>query len=125
MVMMCRGFRGATTASANTRDAIADATEELLRAMVEANDLDPQYIAAAWFTTTMDLTAAFPATAARRRLGWTGVALMDGHEIDVPGGQPMCIRVMLLVNTEKGQDEIQNVYLRDAVSLRQWGAGNA
>ena len=119
MAMMCRGFRGATTASDNTSSAIVEATEELLRAMVEANDLDPEYIAAAWFTTTTDLTAEFPATVARRRLGWTGVALMNSHEIDVPGGQPMCIRVMLLVNTEKRQDEIQNIYLRGAVNLRQ------
>ena len=119
MAMMCRGFRGATTASDNTSMAIVEATEELLRAMVEANDLDPEYIAAAWFTTTTDLTAEFPATVARRRLGWTGVALMNSHEIDVPGGQPMCIRVMLLVNTEKRQDEIQNIYLRGAVNLRQ------
>ena len=119
MAMMCRGFRGATTASDNTSSAIVEATEELLRAMVEANDLDPEYIAAAWFTTTTDLTAEFPATVARRRLGWTGVALMNSHEIDVPGGQPMCVRVMLLVNTEKRQDEIQNIYLRGAVNLRQ------
>ena len=87
MAMMCRGFRGATTASDNTSLAIVEATEELLRAMVEANDLDPEYIAAAWFTTTPDLTAEFPATVARRRLGWTGVALMNSHEIDVPDGQ--------------------------------------
>lgn len=118
MAMMCRGFRGATTASANTRAAIIEATEEMLRALVDANDLDPEYVAAAWFTTTPDLTAVFPATVARRRLGWTGVALMNSHEIGVPDGLPMCIRVMVLVNTEKRQDEIQNVYLRGAVSLR-------
>ena len=119
MVMMCRGFRGATTAAENTAAAIADATEELLRAMVDANDLDPEYIAAAWFTTTQDLTAMFPAAVARRRLGWTGVALMNGHEMNVPEGMPMCIRVVLLVNTEKSQSEIENVYLRGAINLRQ------
>lgn len=119
MVMMCRGFRGATTASENTESAIADATEELLRAMVDANNLDPEYIAAAWFTTTQDLTAMFPAAVARRNLGWTGVALMNGHEMNVPEGMPMCIRVVLLVNTEKSQSEIENVYLRGAVNLRQ------
>ena len=87
--------------------------------LVEANGLEPEYIAAAWFTTTSDLTASFPATVARRKLGWTGVALMNGHEIDVPGGLPRCIRVLLLVNTEKSQEEVQNVYLRGAVNLRQ------
>lgn len=119
MVMMCRGIRGATTASENTEAAIAEATEEMLRALVEANGLDPEYIAAAWFTTTSDLNASWPATVARRRLGWTGVALMNSHEMDVPGGLSLCIRVMLLVNTEKRQDEIRNVYLRGAVNLRQ------
>ena len=119
MAMLCRGFRGATTASENTEAAISEATEELLRAIVEENGLEAVYIAAAWFTTTHDLNASFPATVARRQLGWTGVALMNGHEIDVPGGLPMCIRVMLLVNTEKSQEEIENVYLRGAVNLRQ------
>ena len=119
MGMMCRGFRGATTASANTKEAIVEATEEMLRALVEANGLDPEFIAAAWFTTTTDLDAAFPAAAARRRLGWTHVALMDAHEMDVPGDLPMCIRVLVLVNTEKRPEEIKNVYLRGAVNLRQ------
>lgn len=119
MAMMCRGFRGATTASENTEAAIAEATEEMLRALVKANDLEPEYIAAAWFTTTPDLNASWPATVARRQLGWTGVALMNSQEINVPGGLPLCIRVTLLINTEKRQDEIENVYLRGAVNLRQ------
>ena len=125
MAMMCRGFRGATTASENTESAMAEATEELLRAMVEANDLEAENIAAAWFTTTHDLNAMFPATVARRQLEWTGVALMNGHEIDVPSGLPMCIRVMLLVNTEKSQEDIENVYLRGAVNLRQRDGRNS
>ncbi len=119
MVMMCRGFRGATTASANTKEAINDATEEMLRALVDANDLDAEFIAAAWFTTTTDLNAEFPASVARRRLGWTYVALMDAHEMEVPYGLPMCIRVLVLVNTEKRPEEIKNVYLRGAENLRQ------
>ncbi len=125
MAMMCRGFRGATTAVENTEAAMAEATEDLLRAMVEANGLEAEYIAAAWFTTTHDLNAMFPATVARRSLGWTGVALMNGHEIGVPGGLSMCIRVMLLVNTEKTQEEIQHVYLRGAVNLRQRDGRNS
>ena len=87
MAMMCRGFRGATTAAENSEAAIAEATEEMLRALVEANGLDPEYIAAAWFTTTPDLNASFPATVARRQLGWTGVALMNSHEIDIEFGR--------------------------------------
>ena len=119
MVMMCRGFRGATTASANTKAAINDATEEMLRALVEANGLDLESIAAASFTVTADLNAEYPASVARRRLGWTYVALTDAVEMDVPYGLPMCIRVLILANTGKSPEEIKNVYLRGAENLRQ------
>ena len=115
--MMTRGIRGATTSTANTREAILEATTEMLERLVEANDLGKERIAAALFTTTRDLNADFPAVAARL-LGWTEVALMCSHEMDVPGAQPSCIRVMVLVNTDKQPGEIVNVYLRDAVNLR-------
>ena len=115
--MMTRGIRGATTSTANTREAILEATTEMLERLVEANDLDKERIAAALFTTTRDLNADFPAVAARL-LGWTEVALMCSHEMDVPGALPSCIRVMVLVNTYKQPGEIVNVYLRNAVNLR-------
>ena len=113
-----RGIRGATTADDNTEQAILDATRELLEGLVEANDIDQDDIAAVYFTTTRDLNAAFPALAARRHLGWDYVALMCGHEMEVPDAQPRCIRVLMLVNTDKSQQEISNVYLRDAANLR-------
>ena len=115
-----RGIRGATTASENTREAILDATGELLAEIVGANDLVVDDIAAAIFATTEDLNADFPAQAARR-MGWEFVALLDGHEMKVPDSQTMCIRTLLLVNTEKSQREIVNVYLRGAKNLRAWG----
>ena len=117
MSLMCRGIRGATTAGANTREAILKATREMLERLVEANQLEKESIAAAIFTTTRDLNAEFPAVAARQ-MGWTEVALLDSHEMDVPGALPSCIRALLLVNTEKQAHEIVNVYLRDAVNLR-------
>ena len=120
MSMMTRGIRGATTSTANTREAILEATTEMLERLVEANDLGKERIAAALFTTTRDLNADFPAVAARL-LGWTEVALMCSHEMDVPGALPSCIRVMVLVNTDKQPGEIVNVYLRDAVNLRNRG----
>lgn len=116
-----RGIRGATTADDNTKEAIVQATREMLEALVEANDIDTDDIAAATFSTTRDLNAEFPAVAARKHLGWDYVALMCGHEMDVPDAQPYCIRVMVLVNTDKPADEITNVYLRDAANLRQRG----
>ena len=120
MSMMTRGIRGATTSTANTKEAILEATTEMLERLIEANDLDKECIAAALFTTTRDLNAEFPAVAARL-LGWTEVALMCSREMDVPGALPSCIRVMVLVNTDKQPGEIVNVYLRDAVNLRRQG----
>ena len=113
-----RGLRGATTADSNTRDAILEATRELLQELVEANDMSADDIAAVTFSTTRDLDAEFPAVAARVDLGWTEVAMMCGHEMDVPGGQERCIRVMILVNTDKAPHELKRIYLHEAASLR-------
>lgn len=85
--------------------------------MIAANDIRPEDVAYAMFTVTSDLNAEFPALAARY-LGWTNVALLCGVEIDVPGSLRGCIRVLVLLNTDKGADDIEHVYIRDAVSLR-------
>ena len=115
-----RGIRGATTANSNEKDEVFNATSELLAEIVKANEIDDaDDIAAAFFTTTPDLNADFPAAAARL-MGWTHVALMDAVEIDVPGSQSQCIRTLILVNTEKRADEIVNIYLREAANLRKW-----
>lgn len=115
--MPVRGVRGATTVTKNTKEEILDATRELLTAMVEANDILNDDIASAWLTTTPDVYAEFPAVAARL-LGWTQVPLMNSHEMSVPGMLPMCIRVLLHLNTEKGPHDIRHIYLREASRLR-------
>ncbi|MFQ6020375.1 MAG: chorismate mutase [Dehalococcoidia bacterium] len=115
--MLCRGIRGATTVAANTPEAIVEAARELLTAMLEANAVQVQDVASAIFTTTLDLTAEFPAVAARS-MGWTDVALLCGHEMNVAGSLPMCLRILLHINTEKRADEIVHIYLRGAQALR-------
>ena len=119
--MPVRGVRGATTARANTADAITEATDELLREMVKANSLDEAEICFAFFTTTQDLNAEFPAYAARR-LGWLDVPLLCGHDMNVtlpnPRGLPMCIRILLLYNTDRPQSEMRFVYLRGARAIK-------
>ena len=115
--MLTRGVRGATTVEANTVEAILEATKELLAAMLKANDLDVEYVASAFFTTTPDLNAEFPALAARE-MGWADVALMCGHEMNKPGALPMCLRILLHVNTDKPAREMKHVYLRGARVLR-------
>jgi chorismate mutase len=115
--MPCRGIRGATTVKGDSASAILDATRELLSRIVESNDMDVDDIASALFTVTPDLTAAFPARAARE-LGWQHVALLDAQEISMPGSLPRCVRVLIHWNTDKPQAEIRHVYLRGAASLR-------
>jgi chorismate mutase len=116
--MLCRGIRGATTVESNSREAIVAAAEELLHELIRRNDVRTEDVASAYFTTTKDLDAEFPAVAARNGLGWTNVALMCGHEMDVPGSLRMCLRILLHVNTERSQEEICHVYLRGAAVLR-------
>jgi chorismate mutase len=120
--MPCRGVRGATSAENDSAAAILSATRELLMEMAAANSIGTEDIASVVFTATPDLTAAFPARAARE-LGWQHVPLLDAQEIPVPGSLPRCIRVLIHWNTAKSQADIQHVYLREARSLRPDLAG--
>ena len=116
----CWGIRGATTTPENSRESILSATKELLQQIIKVNDIDKSQVAAAWFTTTTDLNAEYPALAARQ-IGWTEVALLCAHEMSVPNSLPQCIRVLVLVNTEKSANDLQYVYLKGAKSLRSQG----
>lgn len=113
----CRGVRGATTACCDDSQEILAVTRQLLAFMIRLNDIAREDVASAIFTTTPDLTAVFPATAARQ-LGWMKVPLLCGHEIPVPDALPFCVRILLHWNTTKSQDEIHHVYLGKAVCLR-------
>jgi len=115
--MPCRGVRGATTIENNTRDDVLQATQQLLALIIRRNQIIADDVASATFTVTSDVNAEFPALAARQ-LGWREVPLLCGYEIEVPRSLKMCIRVMLHWNTDKSQQEIEHVYIRDAVKLR-------
>jgi chorismate mutase len=114
---VCRGIRGATVAEANTGEAIHGATTELLEALIKGNALVEWDVASVFFSMTPDLNAVFPAAAARR-LGWNSTALFGQVETDVPGSLNRCIRVLILVNTDKEPGELANVYLRGTEILR-------
>jgi len=118
--LVCRGVRGATVAAADGRAEIHAATVELVRAMLEANGIELDELASAFFTTTSDLHAAFPAEAARL-IGWEDVPMLGSVEMDKPGAPARCIRVMLHWNTYRGQREIKHIYLRGTESLRTVG----
>lgn len=119
--MAVRGIRGATTTEEDSERAIVDATRELLDGLIAQNQVHPADVAAAWFTTTRDLTAEFPAAAARA-MGWRDVPLLCAHEMEVPATNPRavprCIRVLLLVNTEEPASAMRFVYLHRARDLR-------
>ncbi len=115
--LMCRGVRGATTATENSKASILEATRELLYTIIRQNKIEPNDVASIYFTTTFDLNATYPAVAARQ-FGWLDVPLLCGHELDIPDGLPFCIRILLHWNTNKTAQEIIHVYLREAAILR-------
>jgi len=115
--LWCRGIRGAITVPENTKEAIGTATKELLQKMIKVNEVEISDIACILFTTTSELNAAFPAAAARE-LGWTQLPLLCGHEMNVPGSLSSCLRILVLFNTNKRNEEIVHVYLGGAETLR-------
>ena len=117
MTLCCRGVRGATTVTENSRDAILNATRQMLALLIRRNQIKSEDIASAIFTVTKDLSAEFPALAARQ-LGWLEVPLLCGYEIEVPGSLSLCVRVLVHWNTSLPQRDIQHIYIHDAVRLR-------
>ena len=115
---MIRGIRGATTIKDNNRQEILTATEQLLRDMITENHIEAADVAQIVFSVTDDIDAAFPAAAARQIDGWTFVPVMSMREIPVPGSLPMCIRILMTVNTTAKQEEINHVYQNGAIVLR-------
>ena len=117
MTLVCRGVRGATTIENDTPEEILQATSELLHQIIMANDINQDDVASVYFTTTPDVVSEFPALAARK-LGWTDVALICGHEMAVPHALKRCIRILLHWNTTRSAQEIQHVYIKGAKNLR-------
>lgn len=115
---MLRGVRGATTVEANDKEQISRRTAELIGTMAAENGIAEGDIGAVIFSSTPDLDAAFPAAAARA-MGWSEVPLFGTQEIANPDGVVRCIRVLILWNTDKGQKEINHIYLHGATVLRQ------
>ena len=114
---LVRALRGATTCEADTPEQITVATQELLTAMMERNDLGHDDVISIVFTTTRDLTSAFPATCARG-IGFGDIPLLCASEIDVPGSMARCIRILMHAYTTRERTEVRHVYLRGAQSLR-------
>lgn len=112
-----RGVRGAVQVDRDDAEAILTGAEELLRALVEANGIMEEDVASVFFSTTADLTAAYPAQAARR-LGWRQVALFGMQEQSIQGAMPRVIRVLIHWHTTKKLADIEHVYLGETSALR-------
>jgi chorismate mutase len=112
-----RAIRGAIQVDGDTREEILKASAELVTAVLERNDLTADDIISIVFTATPDLTAEFPAYAARL-LGLTDVPLLCASEIAVPGALPRTLRLLAHVDTPRARSDVRHVYLRGAAALR-------
>lgn len=115
---MIRGIRGAITIAEDKAELVWGETARLVQEVAKQNKIEPEQIASVTISTTPDIHSAFPAKSVRTLPGWQFVPIMCMHEMDVPGALPLCIRVLLHVNTTTAQHEIQHVYLEEAVKLR-------
>jgi len=110
-------LRGATTVESDTPEDIVEATLELLSELLDRNGVARTDIISIVFTSTQDLTAEFPALAARK-LGLTEIPLLCAAEIAVPGALKRCVRVLLHLNVERDPAGLRHAYLRGASELR-------
>ena len=115
--MAVRAIRGAVQVDANEREAILEGTTELVTEVMARNSLVTDDVISVLFTATPDLTAEFPALAARK-IGFQDVPLLCATEIDVPGAMPRVVRLLMHVETSKPRSALQHVYLRGAAALR-------
>ncbi|WP_131925679.1 chorismate mutase [Hazenella coriacea] len=116
--MSVKGIRGAITVEHNLEKEIYEATAELFCEMVDKNGIEPEDVCSLWITATPDLNAVFPAAAIRSISGWEYIPMLCASEMAVPHAISGCIRMLLLVETEKTSKEIKHIFLRDAMRLR-------
>ncbi|TAN25013.1 MAG: chorismate mutase [Actinomycetota bacterium] len=115
--MAIRALRGATTVDFDTVEEVSKYTKELLLQLLERNGIDKEDLISIIFTSTSDLHSAFPAAAARE-MGLGDVPLMCARELDIINSTPLCIRVLMHLESSRERSQMRHVYLRDAKGLR-------
>jgi chorismate mutase len=115
--MFLRGIRGATVIQKNSKEEILKETTLLLETLIKKNDIVVDDIASIIFSVTQDINAVFPAEAARN-MGLNDTALLCFNEIPVVGSIEKCIRILIHANTNKKQNELKHIYLKEAARLR-------
>lgn len=116
--MTVRGLRGATTVQQDEAEQVLEATATLVQEMIKENDVPVEHIISVLISTTPDIQSTFPAKAVRTIDGWKYVPVMCTHEMDVPGAMPLCIRVLMQVNSSLTQQEVVHIYQNEAIKLR-------
>lgn len=116
--MAIRGIRGAIQVEANSAVEITSGVQELIGSILKSNEISPADVVSVFFTSTADLTAAFPA-AACREMGFANVPLIGSVEVSVPGALDRTLRALLLVEIDRKPEQISHVYLRGAAALRR------
>jgi chorismate mutase len=111
-----RALRGATTVDEDTTEQVVERTIALLEAVFERNELTKDDLISVLFTATDDLHSVFPALAARK-FGLGDIPLICARELDIVGGTPRCIRLMMHITTDRARGELHHVYLEGAVGL--------
>lgn len=112
-----RALRGAITIDDDTPGQVSERTRALIAAMLEQNSVAKDDLISVLFTATDDIHCMFPAAAARE-MGLGDVPLICARELDVEGGTPRCIRVMMHLMTDRGRDALHHVYMEGAKGLR-------
>ncbi|MGB3410092.1 MAG: chorismate mutase [Microthrixaceae bacterium] len=117
MTMNVQALRGATTLELDESEHLLARVEELLGEMIDRNGLQNGDLVSILFTATPDIHSVFPAVAARR-MGYGDVPLMCAQELDIAGAMPLCVRIMMHINTDLARNDLRHVYLEQARSLR-------
>ena len=115
---MLRAIRGAATVENNSKEEIWRTAQELVTKILSKNEIKTENIGVIIFSSTKDLTAAFPTAGVRQIPALQFIPLFDAQETFVENDLPMCIRVLILIDTDKSHSEISHVYLGGAKKLR-------
>ena len=112
-----RALRGATTLEVDERSHLLERTQELIAEVFQRNHLDEDDLVSIVFTATGDVHSAYPAEAAREA-GITHVPLLCARELEINGGIPRCVRILIHAYTTATARELRHVYLHEARQLR-------
>lgn len=112
-----RALRGATTVAADSKEQVNERVQELIGEVLSRNGVAKDDIISIVFTATEDLTSMFPASAARAA-GLGDIPLLCARELSIDGGTPMCIRLLMHINTDKPRADLRHIYLHGAQGLR-------